>query len=303
MELAYISFQQILTMVILMIIGYICAKVGMIDDETNKKLSNLLLMLVNPLLILLSYQRAFEVELLNGLKWSVILSVISFVVAIVVSQIVYKDKEGKDYAIEKFGTIYSNAGFLGIPLVNGVFGAEGVFYLTGYLTVFFLFFWSHGLIIMSGKRDFTAVKRAFLSPPMIAIFLGFALFILRIEIPEVIHTPLALLGNVNTPLAMIVAGVSMTSASIGSILKNKKIYGVCAMRLLAVPALTMLLFGFMPVPDMVRGTIVMVAACPIAANIIMLAYRYNKNHVYSAQVFTASTIMSLVTIPFLLLWL
>jgi len=303
MGLAYISFQQVLTMVILMVIGIICAKVGMIDDETNKKLSNLLLLLVNPLLIFLSYQRPFEVELLNGLKWAIFLSVLAFVIAILGAHVVYRNRNGKDYAIEKFGAVYSNAGFLGIPLVNGIFGSEGVFYLTGYLTVFFIFFWSHGLIVMSGKKDFSAIKKAFLSPAMISIFLGFALFILRIEIPEVIHTPLTLLGNVNTPLAMLVAGVSISSASVKKIVKDKRIYGLCAMRLLILPTLTILSFLPFQAPDIVVRTIAMVAACPIAANLIMLAYRYDREYTYSAQVFAATTIASLVTIPFLLLWL
>jgi Predicted permeases len=303
MELAYTAFQQVLTMVVLIIIGIICAKIGMIDDETNKKLSNLLLMLVNPLLIFLSYQRHFAAVMLKGLLWAVFLSTLSFGISILGASIIYKDRQGKNYAIEKFGTVYSNAGFLGIPLVNGVFGSEGVFYLTGYLTVFFIFFWSHGLIVMSGKRDFTAIRKAFLSPAMISIFLGLAFFIFRISLPEVIHKPLSLLGNINTPLAMLVAGVSIANTNVKEVLKDKRIYGVCIVRLLILPALTIVSFMPFRASNIVVGTVAIAASCPVAANIIMLAYRYERENVYAAQIFAATTIVSLVTIPFILLWL
>ena len=303
MELASVAFGQIMTMVILMVVGAVCAKIGMIDEGTNKKLSNLLLLLVNPLVIFLSFQRPFEEELLNGLLLTLLLSLVSFIIAIAVAHIIYTNRKGKDYAVEKFGAVYTNAGFLGIPLVNGVFGSEGVFYLTGYLMVFFLFFWTHGLIVMSGKRDFSTIKKAVLSPPMLSIFLGFALFMLRIEIPQVIYTPLVTLGNINTPLAMLIAGVSISGASIMQIVKNKRVFGLCVVRLILLPALTILVFGLFDIPPIVLGTVVMVVSCPIAANLIMFAYRYDRDYVYSSQVFAATTILSLVTIPLVLLWL
>ena len=303
MSLAYISFQQILIMVIIMAVGLGCARIGLIDDATNKKLSNLLLMLVNPLLILLSYQRPFEAELLHGLLLTIFLGLVSFGIAIIVCHTLYRNRGGKDYGLERFAAIYPNSGFLGIPLIYGIFGSEGVFYLTGYLTVFFTFFWTHGMITMSGQRDFSTIKKALISPPLLAIFLGFAMFVLRIELPQIIYTPLALLGGLNTPLAMLVAGASIYGASIMGILRDKRIYGLCAMRLLVLPALTILVLAPFDIPPMIRSVVVVISACPIAINLILFAHKYGRDHLYASQAFAAATILSLGTIPLLLMFL
>jgi len=286
-----------------MAVGLGCARIGLIDDATNKKLSNLLLMLVNPLLILLSYQRPFEAELLHGLLLTIFLGLVSFGIAIIVCHTLYRNRGGKDYGLERFAAIYPNSGFLGIPLIYGIFGSEGVFYLTGYLTVFFTFFWTHGMITMSGQRDFSTIKKALISPPLLAIFLGFAMFVLRIELPQIIYTPLALLGGLNTPLAMLVAGASIYGASIMGILRDKRIYGLCAMRLLVLPALTILVLAPFDIPPMIRSVVVVISACPIAINLILFAHKYGRDHLYASQAFAAATILSLGTIPLLLMFL
>ena len=290
-------------MIILASIGLVCIKTGLIDDAANKKLSNLLMVLINPLVILLAYQQPFEENLLRGLLLTILLAFVSFFITIAISHTIYRNRGGKDYAIERFATIYPNAGFLGIPLINGIFGTEGVFYLTGFLTVFFIFFWTHGMITMSGKRDFSSIKKAIISPPMLAIFLGFAMFILRIRLPEFIHTPLALLGNINTPLAMLVAGASIYGTNIAGVLRDKRIYGMCAMRLLILPALIILLLMPFNIPPIVMGTIIVVAACPIPINLILFAHKYDRDHVYASQAFAASTLLSMGTIPLLMIFL
>ena len=290
-------------MIIIAAVGLICAKIGFIDDATNKKLSNLLMILVNPMVILLSYQQPFETELLHGLLLSIFLGLVSFTIAVTVSHIVYRNRGGKDYAMERFGAVYPNASFLGIPLIYGIFGTEGVFYLTGYLTVFFGFFWTHGMITMSGTRDLSAIKKAVLSPPILAIFLGFAMFMLQLRLPEFIYTPLALMGGLNTPLAMLVAGASIYGTSVAKVLKDKRVYGLCAMRLLILPGLTILALMPFNIPPVVLGTIVVAAACPVAINLILFAHRYNRDHVYASQAFAMATILSMVTIPLLLMFL
>ena len=303
MDLAYISFRQILIMVIIMAVGLLCAKTGLINDAAKKQLSNMLLVLINPLLILLSYQRPFNEELLHGLLLTILLGFMSFMIAVVVSHTIYRNRGGKDYGLERFAAIYPNSAFLGIPLIYGIFGSEGVFYLTGYLTVFFIFFWTHGMITMSGKRDFSTIKKAVISPPLLAIFLGFAMFVLGIQIPEIVYTPLSLLGGLNTPLAMLVAGASIYGASIIKILSDKRIYALCALRLIILPGLTMLALMPFNIPPMLRVIVVVISACPIAINLILLAHKYDKDYLYASQAFAASTILSLGTIPLLLMFL
>ena len=303
MELAIIAFRQILTMVMLMILGVICFKLKIIDEETNKKLSNFLLMIITPAVIFMSYQRSFEEELLTGLFISLGLASFSFLLSILISHLVYKDKKGKSFEIERFSCVYSNCGFIGIPLIQGVFGSEGVFYLTAYLTVFNLLLWTHGIITMSGDRGVFSFKKALISPAILSTIFGFLFFILRIEIPSFFSNPILLIGDMNTPLAMIVAGISISKANIGRILKDVNVYKICFMRLLIIPSLIIIAFSFLPFSRILTGTSIVAASCPIGASLILFSYRYEKDYLYAAELFAATTIFSMITIPFLMIFI
>ena len=303
MELAYISFRQILTMVILMTIGVVCAKVKWIDSETNKRLSTLLLFLVNPMVLFLSFQKPFEEELLHGLMVSLMLSIISYFIAIALAHLIYWNRNGKTFEIEKFGSVYSNSGFIGIPLIYGIFGSEGVFYLTAYLMMFTLFSWTHGLIVMSGKKDFSSMKKALVSPPLIGVFSGFIFFVLGIRIPDTVEAPLRFISYMNTPLAMLIAGASITTANVLGIFKDIRIYKLCFVRLLVIPLVVIFAFSFWDINPIVLGVVVIATSCPLAASVFLFAYRYDRDYQYASQAFTASIILSMATIPLLMLLL
>lgn len=302
MNLAVISLRQIFTMVVLMAIGIMSYKVNLINDEANKRLSNFVLMLVNPLVIFLSYQRDFQKDLLIGLMISLLLALISFVLNIFLSGLLFPNKNNKNRAAERFATIYSNCGFIGIPLVNGLFGSEGVFYITAYMTIFNLLVWTHGVIMISGKRDWNSIKKALLSPSVIATISGFLFFIVRLQLPDIVLTPLNHLGNTNTPLAMIVAGVSIAQTNIRELLKNHRIFYVSFIKLLVFPLIIAALFSLLPFEQTITATSILANACPSATTLIMFAYRYDKNVTYSSQLFAATTILSMITIPFVMLF-
>jgi len=301
MDLALITFSQIVTMVILMTIGFICAKTNLIDLATNKKLSSFVLMLVNPLVIFLSYQRDFEMDLLIGLVISLGLAVLSYAISLIVTHVIYHNRNGNTFALEKYACVYTNSGFIGIPLVQGVFGSEGVFYLTAYLTVFNLLVWTHGVIIMSGRRDFRSIRQALVSPPLLATLLGLVTFLVRFQLPEFLAVPMGLLGATNTPLAMIVAGVSMTQVNIRAMVTNSHIYVLAVIRLLLIPLLVVAAFSLFSLPTILTGTSIIAVATPVAANIILFAYRYNRDELYATQLFVATTLLSLFTLPLIML--
>ena len=301
MELASITFHQILVMFVLMVIGYICAKTRLIDEATNKRLSSIVMMLVNPLVIFLSFQREFDPALLRGLFISFGLSALSYVISLTVTHLVYRNRPGVSYPIEQFGCVYSNSGFIGIPLVKGVFGLEGVFYLTAYLALFNLLIWTHGVIVMTGKADFRSIRKALVSPPLIATFLGLIAFLARFQLPEILAEPFELVGATNPPLAMIVAGVSMAQLQLLSMFTSAKIYRVMALRLVIIPLLVIAAFSWLDLPTILTGVVIIVTACPVGANIILFAYRYNQDQQYASRLFSSTTLVSLITLPLIML--
>jgi predicted permease len=301
MSLAMTTFNQIMIMFFIIIVGVICYKTKLVDKEMNKKLSDLVLMLVNPIVIFISYQREFNATLLSGLMISLILAFITHIFGILISVIVIRKKQRTDVAIERFAIIYSNCGFIGIPLVNGVFGSEGVFYITAYMTIFNLFVWTHGMITMSGKSDKKTVLHAIFSPSVIATLLGFILFVSRILLPDIAIEALGYLGNMNTPLAMLVAGVTIAQTDFLRSLRKLRIYLITFFKLLFVPIVMLLVFHFIPMPRVVLITSVLAAACPTAATINLFSIRFDKNYMYASELFAISTIASIVTIPIVMI--
>ena len=214
-----IVLEKMLEMFIILIVGIIAFKTGIIDEKANKRLSNLLLMIVSPLVIVVSYQLEFDSELLHGLILALIASTITYIVTILVSKPLIS-KQNINYSVEKIAALYSNCGFIGIPLINGILGAEGVFYMTAYMTVFNILVWTHGILVMEKNANIKNAWRNLITPAVIAVFVGLVLFLFRIKLPEIIYSPVDIIASMNTPLAMIVAGCNIAQSNLKNSLKK-----------------------------------------------------------------------------------
>lgn len=301
MELALITVEKIAEMFLLILVGVVAYRTGVIDSEANKRLSGLLLKVVSPVLILMAYQIEFKTELLTGLLMVMVFSVISFVLTIGLANAVVRPGSSRNPEIERMAVIYSNCGFIGMPLMNGLMGREGVFYMTAYMTVYNLFIWSHGLVSMCGAGNLKETLRRFVQPATIAIGMGLALFLLRIRLPEVIGNPLDMLGNMNTPLAMIVAGCSLAESDLLGALRRRRTYLISALKLLAVPMIALIAPVLLHADHAVALTVMVGAACPTGAMVSMFALQYDKDSRYATELFTISTVLSLITIPVVIL--
>jgi predicted permease len=298
MSLASTAFYQIAIMFIIILVGMICFKIKLIDNYINKKLSDIVLLLVNPFVIFYSYQREFDATLLSGLLISLGLALITHLFAILLSYLVLrKKKQEADIAIERFAIIYSNCGFIGIPLVNGMLGSEGVFYLTAYMTIFNLVVWTHGMITVSGKSDRKTILKALLSPSVIATVAGFILFVSRIMLPGMINEAISYIGNMNTPMAMIVAGVTIAQTDLKKVIGKIRIYYIILFKLLIIPIAILFFFSLFDIPKLVLLTSILAAACPTAVTINLFSIRYNKNYLYASELFAVATILSMISIP------
>lgn len=289
--------RQTVIMFIIVIIGALCYKFKLINDEGRKQLSDLVLTVVNPLLIFLSYQTEMRQELLEGFFWAAIMAVITYTAFILLSHLFFRDKGSENSVIERFSVIYSNCGFMGTPLIFGVFGAEGVFIQTGFFTVFNLFVWTHGIMSISGERNRKTVLNALRSPAIIAIAAGLICFFLHITLPDIIYTALNDIAEMTTPLAMIVAGGAIMSAGLLKSVKNLRVYLVSAVKLIVFPVIGFALIMFLPCADMPKLITLIEFSCPAATIGTMFAIKFNKNSEYASQIFTVSTLLSAVTLP------
>lgn len=192
MGLAWITVEKIIGMFFIMAVGVIIFKLGIADRSTNKKMSGLLLKVVSPAIILMSYQMEFRMDLLQGLVMTGLLSLVTSLIAIALSSVLIR-RGHQNAEVEQMAVVYSNCGFIGVPLIQGLLGNEGVFFMTAYLTIFNILIWSHGLML---------------------------------KIPEIVANPLALIGNMNTPLAMLVAGGNLADSNLAAALQRPRTYWI-----------------------------------------------------------------------------
>lgn len=289
--------KQTIIMLILMAVGIVCSKTKIISKESNKDLSKFVLQVVNPVMIFMSYQTDYKPELVKNLLLTFVLSLGAYAVTILLAYLLIPSKKGREIEVERFSAIYSNCGFMGIPLVNALFGMEGVFYLTAFITVFNLIVWTHGIILISGEKSMKNIIKVFYSPTIIAIFLGIITFFLQFRLHEVPAKALEFISQINTPMAMIVSGVTMAETNVLKLLKKGRVYYVCFLRLILIPAILAALLSPLEISEKVRLTVIVAASAPPAAMCTLQCIRYGRNSVYASEIFTAGTILSVLTLP------
>lgn len=291
-------FEQLVKMFFIMLLAFICYKIKLVDQNGNRSVSNLLLMVVNPILIITVYQGTdYDPDMVKGLLLAFVAAFITHVLGIIISTLLFRPSSGPDCSIERFNSMYSNCGFIGIPLINSVLGSSGVFYLTAYMVVFNLFSWTHGIVLMEKKCSLKNLKEGVLSPMFIATFAAVALFFLKIHIPSVVLDSMNYVADMNTPLAMMVAGFSVAQADLGKMLRNLRIYFVSFIKLILLPVLMIGVLKLMALPSEVATTVLVGAACPAATTGTMMAIRYRQNYTYSSELFAMTTVLSVITIP------
>lgn len=285
-------------MLILIAVGIVCSVTKLISRESNKDLSKFVLQVINPVVIFMSYQTDYRTELVKNLLLTFVLSIGAVTAAILLSYLFIRKKDGRETEIERFSVVYSNCGFMGIPLVNAIYGSEGVFYLTAFITVFNIIVWTHGVILISGEKNLKQVLKVFCSPTMIAIFLGIITFVFQIRIPGAASEALGLIKEVNTPMAMIVSGVTIAGTNARKMLKNFRIYLVCLMKLIIMPILIAIPLSLMKgIDEQVRMTVLVAAAAPPATMCTLFSLRYGKNSIYASEIFAIGTLLSAITLP------
>lgn len=295
--MSQIILQQAFIMLVLILIGAGCFRFRLLSQSTVSEISRLVLTVVNPIVILLAYQRELKAELAVNLGWTFLLSVLSYAAAMLISYLAIPDKEGRETAIERFSCIYSNCGFMGIPLVQAMFELEGVFYLTAFITIFNILAWTHGVMQISGQHSLHSLKKVLRSPAIIAIALGMFLFFTQLRLPELLTQPLAMVGELNTPLAMFVAGATIAQTNLPAVLKKPRVFYLCTLRLLIIPAAALLLFLCTPFDSIIEMTVLAAAAAPSAAMCTMQCINYQKNAAYASEIFAMSTLLSILTMP------
>ena len=214
MELGSILLNQIELMFLLMGIGTLMYKWGLISAQGSKELGALLLYVVTPLVMIRAYSIEATPERTFGLLVSLGLSVIAFGISLIVARTFFKN-----HRLEQFGTAFSNSGFIGIPLVLAALGNEAVFYLSAFLVLTSVAMWTYGIFLMTGTTKSLHMKKILSNPIIISAFVGLTIYALGIPMPILFARTLDAVAGLNTPLAMFVLGIYMAQLTFKEIFR------------------------------------------------------------------------------------
>jgi hypothetical protein len=206
-------------------------------------------------------------------------------------------KKRPEHSLERFSAVYSNCGFIGMPLITGIYGTEGALYLTAYITLFNILVWTHGYMTMKESRDFKSFIKAATSPSVIAVFVGLLFYLTQIRLPDILSSSFEYIKEMNTPLAMLIAGSAAAQTNVLKAFKNKGLYMVCAYKLLLLPIVAFALVHFLPAPHMVKMVVLIASACPVATTGTMFAIQFDKNPERCSEFFAVTTLLSGLTLP------
>lgn len=296
-------FNQVLILFIIMFIGFIAKKAGIINDTVSKKLSELLLKITNPLLVLSSFQMEFSRDILNNIILVFLFAVASDTVSILLGQLLFAKYDSEKKKIMKFAAVYSNCGFMGLPVLEGLFGRTGILYGSIFVSVFNLFLWTNGVAIFSskGELDKESVKKIALNPGIIATVLGIVLFMLSVRLPGPVAEAVDLVGSMTMPLSMLIVGATVAGCKFRELFKGWDLYYISAIRLMLMPLLSFAVLKTLGFPEMLTTICVLLVAMPVAATTTIFAEMYDSDSRFASRVVAFTTLASIVTLPLVML--
>ena len=291
--LAVIS--QLISLFLMMLIGFIVARVGIMTPDFRKRLSTFTLSSAAPCVIISSVleSESNPMKMIGAVGMAVFFFVSMIIFAALMVRVLRIRKE--ESSLDQLMLIFTNVGFMGIPVIQSIYGSEGVALLSMFILIFNLFFFSYGVLLISSSAKFN--WRSLLNACIIAALIGLFFGVTGWHLPAPIESTLASVGAMNTPLAMMVIGASMAHSDIRKALTNKRMYRVCFLSMFLMPILELLAVMFLPVDPMLAGICVLLAAMPIAGNCAMLSDRYTPHDMTASHCVMVSTLMSAVSLP------
>ena len=290
-------FQQIVILFIMMMVGYICSKRGILSPATIKELSKFIIYVVTPCIVVESFHRPFDSSMLHKIGITCAAAIGAHFLNIILSRILIHDKEQGRRVVYQFATIFSNCGFMGLPLQQAILGSDGVFYGAVFIAIFNVFTWTYGFILMGNTGQKVKMGKLLLNPGILGVAAGFIIFITSFQIPKILLVPIKSFAALNTPLPMVVVGYYLSQITTLTVLKDKNLVITTVIKLLASPLLTLLMLYLLGIRGLILTSIIISASAPSAANTVIFSVLFNRDAKLAVTLVSLSTLISLFTMP------
>ena len=298
MTILTVLIKQVFIMFVLMGIGFLAYGRGLISDEGSRDIGKILLNVAIPVVVISNFCIEKTAEKTVQFLQSMLLCLICMILSIVMAYLFYHKRD----RIAEFSAAFSNAGFIGIPLVQATFGNEAVFFISVMIVLISSLQWTFGVYTMTDDRSVMDPKKIISNPIVISVIIGVLIYVSGVKMPLIVRDIFSLISAINTPLAMFVSGVYLAQSDLLKIMKQKDPYLVSLARLIVIPLVTVLVFRLIPFGSrQMKLAILLAAACPVGSNVAIFAQQYGKDYRKGVEYVCISTILSILSLPLLVM--
>lgn len=276
-----LAFQLSLQLIILIVIGFFVWRLGMVDEKFDKSLTTFLINIALPCLIIKSFNAPFSSGQLINCAILIGISICYLALCFGIGEVIYR-AYGKNFTgrILRFGAMFTNFSFVGLPVVEALYGQTGLLYFVVFVVPIRMVYYSSAEPLLSppktirNKMSFWQHLKGWLSPPVVAVFVGLALYITGFTFPTPIDKTISSIGAITSPLGMILCGISLGKNNIKSLLKPKYLL-MPLLRNMLLPVLTLAIMYFIPVDPLVAKTVVIYSSLPVASLLSAFTIQYD----------------------------
>lgn len=295
--------QQVAILYLIVAVGFIADRFGIFKEKAAKMSNDLLFYIITPTVIVQSFlNMEFNKDTISAFVVAFFCMFATLVIGILIA-IPFFRKDGNDAAIYKYAVSYGNMGYMALPLCQSLLGSEGVFYCSAGVVAFNILSFVHGVWLMKKGTDSNnkfQIKTLVLNPGVLSVMVGLPLFILNVDLPEIILGSVSHIANLNTPLAMIFLGTYIANADLKRMFKSKQNYLVAFLKLLVLPIIMFVIYKAVGISGTLITACLISASAPSATNTVMFSAKYGKDTSVASTVVAFCSLLSVLTIPIMI---
>lgn len=297
--------ESVFSLFIIILVGVYGSKKKIITTEINKGLTDILIKIALPFMIVSSFMFTYDDTIKSNVLKSFYYSLGAYAIMAVVSYVFLKPIKGDKKTVLHFANVFVNTGYIGFPVLNSIYGSEGVIYGSIFNMFFVIFIWTYGIMLYKGNLEKGYLKKEIVSlmfnPSIIAVVIGILLMVFDIEIKGAILSSIKSIGNITGPISMFIIGVILANVKIKHHLTDWKVYYGILIKLIIIPVVIYIVSLFVGDTSKAAYSIIIMTAMPASAMTSILAENFNnKEKEFAAIIVSSTTLISLITVPILI---
>lgn len=303
MEISAIT-DSVFSLFIIILVGVYGSKKKIITPEINKGLTDILIKIALPFMIISSFMFTYDDTIKTNVLKTFYYSLGAYAIMASVSYIMLIPIKNDKKTVLHFANVFVNTGYIGFPVLNSIFGSEGIIYGSIFNVFFVIFVWTYGIMLYKGKLERGYLKKEIINllfnPSIIAVIIGIVLMILDIQITGALLNSIKSIGNITGPLSMFIIGVILANVKIKQYLKDWTVYYAIVIKLIIIPVIIYLISLLLDDTSKAVYSVIIMTAMPASAMTSILAENFNKEKEFAAIIVSATTLISLITVPILI---